>query len=100
MFIFAISIGIYSYFIFFLGLLGLLYKPVIIVGTVLYIVAIIVVGWFFLAWVTHPARRHPSPEGIWGLIPSQGGGRGWVAKVGKLDTHVLILLTLFMSQAI
>src|SRR5579871_647230 len=47
MFPLAIGLGIYSYLIFFVGLLGWLYKPVIIVITLGYILLIIICNFKF-----------------------------------------------------
>lgn len=41
MFLLAISIGIFSYIIFFLGIFGLLYKPVLITISILFILALV-----------------------------------------------------------
>lgn len=54
----ALAIGIFSYIVFFLGLLGLLYKPLLIVLTIIYWIAIVIwqgkkLGLFFQKIIHH-----------------------------------------------
>ena len=65
MFTLAILIGIYSYLIFFLGIAGLLYKPVIIGVTVVWVGIVIYI-------FCHPDRKSPLPPLVKGVFSRTG----------------------------